>query len=262
MVRKINLEELKKIELDILDYVVSICEENSLIYFLDSGTLLGAVRHHGFIPWDDDIDIIMPRCDYIKLEKLIPQDGKYKILSMHNNSSYYYPFMKVVDSETMLNEYDVKPIDGLGVYIDVFPVDGFPNEEHNRMKFQKKVWFYRIAECYSVMRKKPCGLDKLFKYYLFKLIGWKSLLKKVEELATKYDCYETKYANCVVATSNKFRSVPSEIYQNKTKLVFEGKEYCVPKEYDYYLNLLYGNYMKLPPIEERVSNHNFEAYYK
>lgn len=121
--RKIDINELKRIEINILDYVADFCNKNGITYYLDGGTLLGAIRHKGFIPWDDDIDIAMPRKDYDRFVHMCLDDSRYKILSYETDEKYIYSFAKVVDSYTKLKEWGTAEYEQLGVYIDVFPID-------------------------------------------------------------------------------------------------------------------------------------------
>ena len=106
--RKIDINELKRIEINILDYVADFCNKNGITYYLDGGTLLGAIRHKGFIPWDDDIDIAMPRKDYDRFVHMCLDDSRYKILSYETDEKYIYSFAKVVDSYTKLKEWDCR----------------------------------------------------------------------------------------------------------------------------------------------------------
>ena len=135
---KIGLDEIKKIELDILIYIDSLCKQNHLRYFLCGGTLLGAIRHKGFIPWDDDIDISMPRPDYDKLISLIGSNSSYMVLTPAN-CDFYYNFAKVVDTRTTLCEIDNTPIKNMGVYIDIFPLEGMPDNDIEREQHYKQL---------------------------------------------------------------------------------------------------------------------------
>ena len=118
--KQLTGEEVKQVELGILDYINSICKEHKIEYFLDYGTLLGAIRHKGFIPWDDDIDICMTRKNYERFVSVFSKDDKsnYKLLSMETSSSYYYEFGKVVDTRTVLNETETIELPGMGIWVD------------------------------------------------------------------------------------------------------------------------------------------------
>ena len=151
--QKLNLEEIQKIELDILIYLDKICKENNIKYYLSSGTLLGAIKYKGFIPWDDDIDVVLFRSDYLKLiDVLGKNDEKYKILSIYNTEDYYYPFAKLVDTRTVLIE-NSKKIKDMGVYIDIFPIDGYITEniekEISQLRILRNLMVrrYRIKNC-------------------------------------------------------------------------------------------------------------------
>ena len=134
-----TVEELQKIELEILKYIDKVCKENNLTYFLAYGTLIGAIRHKGFIPWDDDVDIQMPRDDYNKLCDILKEEnGRYKLLDHKEGLGYIYPFAKVIDSNTRLIETGLTETVNMGVYIDIFPIDGTPNDFKKRKKYLKK----------------------------------------------------------------------------------------------------------------------------
>ena len=122
--------EIQEIELEILSNIAAVCEQHQWRYFLAGGTLLGALRHKGFIPWDNDIDISMPRRDYEKLLQFYKENGnRYKILQVGENTNYYLPFAKVVDTETLLVEKSIETqVPELGLFVDIFPIDGVGDE--------------------------------------------------------------------------------------------------------------------------------------
>lgn len=266
--KKIDLDSIKKIELDILSYIDNICIENNLQYFLCGGTLLGAVRHKGFIPWDDDIDISMPRPDYDKfIELLEKNNGKYRILSI-KQENYYYNFAKVVDSDTTLSEHGCLPIENLGVYVDVFPLEGFPTDKVARKKhFNKLNMLRKRIERYSrgksIIRKNLIKyIQSVYLYHINKKTTLSELQKKYEELARKYNYDESVYVYATGGAYKKKDIFIKEIFSNGTDVIFENKKFNAPKDCDTYLGQLYGNYMQLPPIQNRISHHNYEAKYK
>jgi lipopolysaccharide cholinephosphotransferase len=264
----ICLEELKKIELDILIYIDQVCEKNNLRYFLCGGTLLGAIRHKGFIPWDDDIDISMPRPDYDKFVKILKEaDNKYKILTPEQED-YYYNFSKVVDSETILNECNHQTIDNMGVYVDVFPLEGMPIDQDECEKhFIKLDKIRKRINSFSYL--KPSFRKNIIHYIkhlnLYKKNKKSSLTifqKEYEQCVKKYNYDESDFIYATGGAYGRKDIFPKEMFLNFIKVEFEGASFFVPQEFDAYLKHLYGDYMKLPPIEKRVSNHNYEAKYR
>lgn len=266
--KEISLEELKKIELDILTYIDQVCKENNLRYFLCGGTLLGAIRHQGFIPWDDDIDICMPRLDYERFIEIVKEaDSKYKIFSP-GQEGYYYNFSKVIDSETELNEYYYKPIENLGVYVDVFPVEGMPSDEAVRKQHFDKLYALRKRiNSFSLVR--PRIRKNLVKYVQSLILyakNKKSSLSKFQreykELANLYNYDEAEYVYMSGGAYAKKEMFPKAFIDNYETRVFEKREFNTIKDYDAYLTQLYGNYMQLPPKEKQITHHAFVARYK
>ncbi len=139
--RKIEIDEMRQRLLSMAEYLQNICKENGLKMFLSGGTLLGAVRHKGFIPWDDDIDVHMPRPDYDRLIKIFKRKeniGKYKLLSHELNDKYVYTFAKLVDDDTLLIEDDIYSGVDMGLYLDIFPIDGLGDDIATAEKQMKK----------------------------------------------------------------------------------------------------------------------------
>ena len=260
-------EELRKIgllQLDIMDEVHRICEKHSITYYMIAGTLLGAVRHKGFIPWDLDIDIAMPREDYERFRKMAGSElgEKYSYLDHENCKNYFRPHALVVRNDTRVHlKYDhVNPkMFDLGVYIDVFPLDNAPDDEKARAAHAKKIkrirWLkdLRIPYCYSFNPWR-----RLVHRSVSFLLGWipvKTINRDLQKLMQKYR-EETTSCICSMASQYSYakQCMPREIYGSPVLLEFEGRQYYAPKEYVQYLTRLYGDYMQLPPEEKRQAN--------
>lgn len=267
IVKELSIEEVKKIQLSILQYIDSVCEENGIPYYLCGGTLIGAIRHKGYIPWDDDIDIMLLRPDYMKLLSLLESNDTYKCLSMYNQSDYFYPFAKVIDSHTELVEKNSSyRIQNYGVYVDIFPIDSLPDDNEKRHVHYQKILKIRKTYYLSLSRKIP-SIGNLLKYppkfclWVYSRIkGWKYWLEKIEELAKLYSNEDSEYVGCVVAGYGEKETYHRSLYARQIKVPFEEYVFAIPQGYDEYLTCLYGDYMKLPPIEKRITRHDFVAY--
>lgn len=268
MRKAINLEELKKIELDILIKFASYCDNNNLRYYLACGTLIGAVRYQGFIPWDDDIDVTMPRSDYEKFLQLsagrIAED--IDVLTYQNKPNYIYPFAKAVNNKTILIEKDYGEKYSIGVYIDIFPVDGVPENLEKFTKNIKKINFYRKMIDFSIVpiKKGKMPGSVLVKVILFpicRVIGHHYFTESLDHLVKRYDFEEAQQVAQIV-WADSFAAVSKEEYIKQVQLEFESEKFNVSSNYDECLTKIYGDYMKLPPVEERISHHNFKAYWK
>ncbi|MDR0301569.1 MAG: LicD family protein [Treponema sp.] len=254
-----TLTGLRNIMLEILNEFVRICEENNLTYFLTAGTLLGAVRHKGFIPWDDDLDVAMPRNDYDKFIAIYNNidNGDYYILSdkFPDKDIYYYePFAKLCKKGTKVAEISRPSNSHAGIYIDIFPFDRcilfFLPLQTKLLKF---VWrLYHFKTDYI----KPKNKIKIFFGNLLCFILSERFIDKLhKKLYLIFNKYNTKY---ITFFSGKYGYKKETHEYNRTfplsKISFEGKYYYAPNDCDSFLKEEYGNYMELPPVEERITH--------
>lgn len=262
----INVDELKKIQLDMLVYIADFCDRNDIKYFLAYGTLIGCVRHKGYIPWDDDIDICMPRPDYDRfLELFNKETPKYQVVSFELNKNYGLPFAKVNDTRTMMSE-SMYSQDVYGVYIDVFPLDGCDKEGK---LIEKGMWLRQLINAKRAVLNQP---GRTFKKKVILTLGKLALLfvplskilERIQNLCKTipYDKAEyVAYIPCLKGDGRKVLFLKSDL-QETTTGEFEGHTFSIPKNYDLYLTKIYGNYMELPPVADRVSTHVFKAWWK
>ncbi len=243
-----SIEEIRNRELNILKYVHYLCEKHGLKYILAGGTLLGAVRHKGYIPWDDDIDILMPREDYEKLIKLI-NDGKnknFRFLTYKNDLSYIIPFGKVVDTRTYAEFYNEINSKNMGVFIDIFPMDGI-DEDINY--YTDKVRMIENIRCSG-----ESGILKVI---------YAKILCALIDIRAKRQAFN-KYENvaCKVIGMGKREIISRQLVENRVLIDFENKQFYAPAGFDKYLRNLYKDYMKLPPKHQQRRGHLFKAWYR
>ena len=263
--KQLTKEEIKQIQLEIMDSIHAFCEQHVLRYSLAYGTLIGAMRHKGYVPWDDDIDIMMPRPDYERFIHEYPGYKKNHVVQTHkNDKSYYLPFAKVYDNRTEQIIFPTKT----GVFVDVFPIDGFPETEEDTKVYLKKkfhVVFHDILyTCSNNSYRKGNKLLIALKY-IGKRILYPSRKRGIEKHDAIVESYPYETANYAGVASNTIweRSrLPKRIFEEYTKSAFEGRMYNIISNYDIFLSSYYGDYMQLPPEEERVPGHAAPAYWK
>lgn len=262
----IELEESKKIELEILSYFARFCEEHGLRYFLAYGTLIGAVRHKGFIPWDDDVDVQMPREDYNRLIKIFNDKKEIDYLNLvaPEDKISRHSIVKIIDTRTVKIEKSVDYKNGhLGIDIDVFPLDGQPSDEESYDKWWNKLnkiyWFYLINILDpSVSIKKSIAVP-----LIRVLFNKKRMKKNADKLHAAYPYETSQYVGSVESAFNsKKNHIEKNQYENFVMLEFEGHLFRAPCGYDKILSTMYGDYMKLPPEEKQVTHHSNYCYWR
>ncbi len=263
MEQRIDEEKLKKLQLEMLDYFVEACKKYQLRYFLVGGTCLGAVRHKGFIPWDDDIDVAMPREDYEQFLSLAQEEltSKNVFVQTHETDpNYLHDFAKLRMNGTTFREKTSRKIKmHHGVYIDVFPIDGYPEKASAQKRIERKKRAYKFClSRHYVVDKKFGRLRKLAAYTLWIALGCKSDRKLLESLEKTYQKapYETaSTVACFGGAWGKLEYCPKAHYGAGAIGIFEGREVLIPELYDEYLTHKYGDYMQLPPPEKRIGHH-------
>ncbi|MFI3319046.1 MAG: LicD family protein [Rikenellaceae bacterium] len=263
--RKLTLDQIKDIQLSILKTVDAFCRANGIKYTLAGGTLIGAVRHKGYIPWDDDIDIYMLRKDYERFVNEFTTQN-HKVYTYQNCDYYNMSFAKVSDERTVMNEYllDMKSI---GINIDVFPVDNIPDNEFRAKFFMKCAWLYRKASDYKrflVLKDKGAIKNVILRIYkiLVYPISLKLLSRRINQIATKYAGQSTKYVGNVIHGYGSKERCLNIGWDKHIEMEFEGEKFLVISSYDTYLKNVFGDYMTPPPIEKQVSCHDYEAFVK
>lgn len=270
--KKIEIDELLQLQLDILKSVDEYCRRNDIKYFLTSGTCIGAVRHGGYIPWDDDIDIGMTRPHYERFVREFNQDKKknqsLRVFAPELNWNYYAPYANVCDVRTILDEgANGHRADEIGVKIDVFPIDGIPSEIDEYRREKKEIT--RLWNILYYKRRKLSGLHnkiKLTKSIVRKLqyscYTYESIQKKFRDVALSNNYEDSKYAIDVVFPWGRDVMCEKEVYEDLIETKFENIDVFIMRNYDRYLSLKYGDYMQLPPVEQRRPHHDFIAYWK
>ena len=266
MKNKISREECRKIQMNILLVLDDICKRNDLNYYLGYGSMLGAVRHKGYIPWDDDIDICLFREDYDKLIKILKEQQEINWLDIVDSSvgEYYYPFAKATDNRTIAKMED--NITPHGIWVDIFPIDNVPNS-----KYRIKIYIYN---CY-LLRAMTIAMTtdfsevknvKKLKYKKFlnciaNIIGKNRICKYYEKKCKKYINKEKKYVAVLCSAYGYRDRMVKKYLLESEEYIFEKRKFSGFKNYDFYLSKLYGDYMKLPP-EDKRRTHSVNAVWK
>lgn len=255
-----NLRKLQLEELRILKQIIEVCNKNNIRYYMLGGTFLGAIRHKGFIPWDDDIDIGIPRNDYEKFIKLF---SKYEKENLKLEKVEHKYFIRIVNNNILVKLNMGLDSEITGAWIDIFPLDGMPKKFLKKKIHMFRILFWRamfqfanfdkavnmknqkrpVHEKLLISIGKTCKLESILKNF--------NVEKSLDKCLKKYNYDEYEFVGNFMGAYKFKEMFPKEIYDEVEKYDFEGIKLVAPKDYDFVLKQLYGDYMKMPPLEER-----------
>lgn len=258
------INDLQRIELDILLDVARVCRELDIEFFLGEGTLLGAIRHGGFIPWDDDIDLIMRRAEYDRFLRLAPEQlgSKYAVQHSSTVADYWSPFIKVrlVEGDQQYRQAHIAHLsDDNGPLIDIFPVEYVPRRDGFGLRLQAKyIRLLRTTLMLKLGAKKPAGPKMSAMRWAGRLLTTGFIHRQLDWAFRLHDGARQPYM-ATLASYHPLSSqvVPSEVYDEAVMVGFEGHDMPVPIGYDELLTTIYGDYRTLPPEDQRVVKHKF-----
>lgn len=269
-----SLQRLQQTNLEMIKLFIQICEKHDLQYFAVGGTLLGAVRHQGFIPWDDDVDLGMPRPDYEKFLEVAPGElaksepaGRYRLRTIDIEDEEYRTYIcKIEDTEVkLLREYYAKNgvvMKQINAWIDVMPIDGMPEDAQERsahlekiLKAKRSIAVAMMDKCMGTSLKRSKKELMIIKFGLktgaFRLLNVKKLYDKFNDLCKKYPYETAKVAGNTCGVYKEREYVSKEIFGKGMMHTFEDIQICGPEDTHAYLTHVYGDYMQLPPVEAR-----------
>ncbi|MBO4688974.1 MAG: LicD family protein [Clostridiales bacterium] len=266
---ELSLSEIHEIELQLLLKFDQICRIHGWRYSLGGGTLLGAIRHKGFIPWDDDVDVMMPRPDYDAFIRFCAQeDTGFTLLDYHYTEGYDDLFSKIFDPATKVVDEAISVPYDIGISIDVFPLEGLGNSEKEALKIFRKTSFKR--ELLNATRWKKYFRSKthsilvepirLMLFVMSRFANPRKLIEKIDRENLKHPFEGAAYAGCVCGSYREAEIMTQDTFTNYIELDFEGHSFLGIKNYDAYLTKHYNHYMELPPENKRQAHHTAKCY--
>lgn len=252
-------KEIKEYLFQILIIFADFCDRHNLKYYLCGGTLLGAIRHKDFIPWDDDLDVMMPRPDFQALHKLLKEE-KLKdglVLISKENGNSIYPFGKIVNTNIVVkcrcNDVDKH------LWLDIFPIDGLPNSEEKSNKLLNQAKYFKSMLSASTSKyfngaTKWRAILKMPKLFVSHIIGHNYWYKKLYHLFTKYDYEQANYVGGIAWSCGAGERMKKEDFLESAEVEFHGQNFHAPACWHTYLQGLYGDYMTLPPVKKRYGH--------
>ncbi len=265
-----EIKTAQKLTLNVLKKFIEICEENNLRYYFTGGALIGVLRHGGFIPWDDDIDIGMPRKDYerflVALDTEMPNG--FGICNRFTDKNWHFLMSQFFDQQSEVEIDLASEKRRAHIWIDVFPLDGLPSNSIERWFRIKEILFYRyliqlanISTQVDAHRERPILEQTILKIAktlpLGKIIDTDKMLDKLEKLLCKTDFYNSQYAGNLLGRYRQREVVPTQYFGTPKQANFEGIMVNIPAMSDELQTALYGDYMEMPPEKDRVA-HNIK----
>ena len=263
--KEIRADERKAIQIDILAAADEYCEANHLTYFMSYGTLLGAVRHKGFIPWDDDIDIAMPYPDFQKF-CLGFRSERFKVNYWKKQSEFYCNYAKLEDVRTLAVE-DIVQKYIIGINIDIAPIIGLPADLAKARDYYKRIVLYRnlltlkktrFRKGRSVIKQAGLFLSRILLFF----VSNRWINHRIDEMCGRYPYDKSKYVICVGSFNPVREIIEKDQLGLPIRLPFENRSFSAPSGYDAWLKQKFGDYMQLPPEEKRVSHHTFRMFWR
>lgn len=268
----LTMRENQQAAAQVMSVIHQICKKLDLKYFLAYGTLIGAVRHQGYIPWDDDLDIMMPRPDYDKLMAYFQENAEelapYTLFTPDTVSDYPYMISRVCDSRYEIETENEKDC-GMGAFVDIYPLDGLGNDFDQAVKFSLGSGKYaslcflstRLRCVKGLTTSKLRLLIKLPAFWLAKLVGKRWFMNKLTARAKSCDYEKSDYVGVVVWESGGENAVfPKAWFEDPQEVDFEAYRFYIPARYHEILTKCYGDYMQLPPENERIAHHFYKIY--
>lgn len=255
-------KKLKLVQLELMDEIDRICKNNDICYYIIGGTLIGAVRHKGFIPWDVDVDVAMPRPEYDRFKEICLDqlNKKFQYCDYMNVKNYDRPHAIVcVKNTKLISRTDALCPErkNLGIFVDVFPLDKVPDDEKEKKRHIREINRFRKLRYLRIPYYTSSSSVKRFGRRMIKfLLSWMSINKLNERMDKCMRKYENQSCSVLsnMAGRYSYETESSEVltFGKPVKLDFEGRKYNAPENYDKYLHHVYGDYMKLPPLEEQT----------
>jgi lipopolysaccharide cholinephosphotransferase len=264
--KELSLPEIKEIELEILKEFHNFCKENNIRYFISHGTLLGTIRYKGFIPWDDDVDVLVPREDYNRLLSIFKDNERYHLFHFGKDERFLFPYAKLCDMTTLKIENGQEDEFRLGLDMDIFPLDAWDSDikkARKEVKHQRRAMFclgltkLDKPDSVNILKRAVKGVMMVF----CKMVGSRHYVRKLMREAEKHPYEGSKYLGGKAWNVYGNRDILSaEAFDHPIEVEFEGCTFLAPVGYDAFLSSLYGNYMPEPPPEKRKTHHVFKAY--
>ena len=264
----VEIREAQRVQLGILLDFDRFCKKHKISYQLFSGTLIGAIRHNGFIPWDDDVDVCMLRDEYEKFLKLSESelDEKYFVQNFYTDKNFQSQYSKIRLNNTRYVEYMVQDVDmHHGVFIDVFPYDNVkPNTLMGKLQRVtlhrlKKINYCRVKRVNNSKKSSSSRFINNLTYYILKLVPKRSMDNWIKKISIMFNGEDTEYVGELGISTRKDMydkfNLKKEVFYNTIEWKFEGHCFPVPRDYDYVLTKNYGDYMSFPPLEEQQPHH-------